>query len=133
MIIYRPIDIEEEIRLALKDYFTIYCRPLPDDFRTPSLLVTATGGDTKNHVDTFTVVLDARAKEDADADELLRNAVAVLETQAKQQFGALRNVKLNTMGSWGADPVRPDLKMRSATLRVTAHRETAEIVFTGGQ
>lgn len=129
MIIYRPVDIEEEIRLALKNYFTTYVRPLPNDFKTPSLLITATGGSTKNRVDTFTVVIDARAKEDADADELLRNAIGVLEEQARVQVGALRNVKVNSMGSWGADPVRPELKMRSATLRVTAHRESAEIVF----
>lgn len=127
MKILRPTDIEDEIRKALADKFTVYVRPLPADFRTPSLLITATGGATTNEVDTFTVVIDARAETDAEADELIRNAVGVLEYQAKHQVGALRFADLNALANWRTDPVRPDLKMRTATARVVAHREEITI------
>lgn len=123
MIILRPTDIEDEIRKALKDVFTTYVRPLPADFAIPSLLITATGGTTANTVDTFTVTIDARAETDAEADELIRNAIGVLEHQTSQQVGALRFVELNALANWRTDPVRPELKMRTATARVVAHRE----------
>lgn len=123
MNILRPTDIEEEIRLALKDTFTVYVRPLPKNFSVPSLLITSTGGTTANTVDTFTVTIDARAETDAEADELIRNAIGALEYQAGQQVGALRFVELNALANWRTDPVRPDLKMRTATARVVAHRE----------
>lgn len=116
------IDIEDEIRTALTSYFTIYCRPLPENFTTPSLLVTWAGGEEENSIDTFDVVLDARAKEDADANELLRKAIGALKEIARQQTTALRHVEVNSQGSWGSDPVRPDLAMCSARLRVTAHQ-----------
>ena len=79
MKILRPTDIEDEIRKALADYFTVYVRPLPKNFAVPSLLITATGGTTANTVDTFTVTIDARAETDAEADALIRNAIGVLE------------------------------------------------------
>lgn len=123
MIILRPTDIEDEIRKALKDVFTTYVRPLPDNFAVPSLLITATGGTSANTVDTFTVTIDARAETDAEADELIRNAIGVLEYQTSQQVGALRSVELNALANWRTDPVRPELKMRTATARVVAHRE----------
>ena len=124
MNILRPVDIENEIRLALKDYFTIYCRPLPKAFTTPSLLVTATGGNSTKEIDTFTVVIDARAETDAAAVELMNNALGALEVRSREQFGALRNVSLNSLARWGSDPVRPDLKLCTATVLVTAHRES---------
>ena len=124
MNILRPVDIENEIRLALKDYFTIYCRPLPKTFTTPSLLVTATGGRSTKEIDTFTVVIDARAETDAAAVELMNNALGALEVRSREQFGALRNVSLNSLARWGSDPVRPDLKLCTATVLVTAHRES---------
>lgn len=127
MEILRPTDIEDEIRKALAEKFTTYVRPLPANFRTPSLLITATGGSTTNAVDSFTVVIDARAETDAEADELIRNAIGVLEYQAKHQAGALRFAELNALANWRTDPVRPDLKMRSATARVIAHREEINI------
>lgn len=127
MNILRPVDIEDQIRLALKDTFTVYVRPLPEKFTTPSLLVTAAGGSTDNTIDTFTVSLDARAETDGAAYELLSSALGVLEYQAQHQTGALRNVIINSLARWGTDPVRPDLKMCSATVLVTAHRESATI------
>jgi hypothetical protein len=124
MNILTPVDIENEIRLALKDYFTIYNRPLPKNFTTPSLLVTATGGSSTNEIDTFTVVIDARAETDAAAVTLINSAIGVLEVRCAEQFGALRNVSLNSLARWGSDPVRPDLKLCTATVLVTAHRES---------
>ena len=123
MKILRPTDIEDEIRKALADYFTVYVRPLPKNFAVPSLLITATGGTTAKTVDTFTVTIDARAETDAEADALIRNAIGVLEEVAKDQIGALRFAELNALANWRTDPVRPELKMRTATARVVAHRE----------
>ena len=123
MKILRPTDIEDEIRKALADYFTVYVRPLPKNFTVPSLLITATGGTTANTVDTFTVTIDARAETDAEADALIRNAIGVLEYQAATQNGALRFADLNALANWRTDPVRPELEMRTATARVVAHRE----------
>lgn len=122
MNILRPVDIEEEVRLALKDYLTTYVRPLPANYDLPNLLITATGGQTSNTVDTFTVTLDARAETDAEAFDYLSTALGVLEKQAQEQVGALRNVMINSLARWGTDPVRPDLKLCTATVLVTAHR-----------
>ena len=127
MNILRSVDIEDEIRLALKDYVTIYCRPLPDKFTVPSILVTTTGGRSENTLDAFTVVLDARAKTDYEADELIRNALGILEEQTRNQVGALRNVTVNSLARWGSDPARPDLKLRTVTIIVTAHKESHQI------
>lgn len=123
MEILRSIDIENIIRLALTDYFQIYCRPLPEKFTVPSLEVSRAGGTDKSTIDTFDVVLDSRAKSEAEADELLRTAVGALKQIAKEQTTPLRHVEVNTSGSWGTDPVRPDLAMCSARLRIVAHQE----------
>lgn len=128
--IYRSIDIEDAIRSALAPYMTVYCRPLPEKFDTPSVLVQGTGGETeasasgKGKVDTFTVVLDSRADIEADALELIRTAVAILETTKDEGFAY---VAINSLYSWGTDPARPDLAMCSATLQVKAHREVITI------
>lgn len=127
MIILKPIDIEEEVRLALKDYLTTYVRPLPEKFAVPSVLVTATGGNSEDTIDKFIVSLDSRAETDAEALDTLSTAIGVLEARAQQQFGALRNVALNSLASWGVDPVRPDLKLCTATVIVTAHRQAQTI------
>lgn len=127
MNILRPVDIEEQARLALKDYFTTYVRPLPANYTLPCLLITATGGTSNNEVDTFTLTLDARAETDAEAYELITTALGALEKQGQNQFGALRNVILNSLARWGSDPVRPDLKLCTATVLVTCHREAYEI------
>lgn len=125
--IIRSIDIEDVIRAALDGYFTIYCRPLPSKFIVPSLEISSVGGTDENTIDTFDVVLDARAKEDADANELLRNAIGALKAIAAQQTTAIRHVTVNASGSWGSDPVRPDLAMYSARLRIIAHQEKITI------
>lgn len=122
--IRRSIDIEDEIRIALKDYMTVYCRPLPANFSIPCILVTQVGGtDQDGQVDTFDATLDARATNAADANETLRNAVAILRKVAGDQTTAIRHVEVNSSGSWGNDPVRPDLAMYSARVRVWAHLE----------
>ena len=127
MNILKPVDIENEVRLALADYFETYCPPLPERYGLPNLLIRCTGGTTRNTVDTFTVVLDARAETDASAYDLLSSALGVLEEQANRQVGALRNVMINSLARWGSDPARPDLKLCTATVLVVAHREAAEI------
>ena len=127
MNILRPVDIEDEIRKAMKDYLTVYVRPLPANFTTPSILVTATGGSSENTIDTFTVVLDARAETDEEAFTLIRTAQGLLEAQAHSQVGALRNVSINSLARWGNDPARPDLKLCTLTVLVTAHRESFNI------
>ena len=127
MIINRSIDIEDAVRAVLSKYMTAYCRPLPAEYSLPNVLVTATGGDTasassgKGKVDTFVVVLDARAEAEAEAMESVRNAVAILEAAGRSE--GISHIEVNSLYSWGADPVRPDLAMCSATLMVTAHRE----------
>lgn len=127
MNILRPIDIEDEARQALSDYFTTYVRPLPANYTLPCLLITATGGTSNNEVDTFTLTLDARAETDAEAYELLTTALGTLEEQAKNNVGALRHLVINSLARWGSDPVRPDLKLCTATVLVTCHREAYEI------
>ena len=127
MNILRPIDIEDEARQALSEYFTVYNRPLPANYTLPCLLITATGGTSNNEVDTFTLTLDARAETDAEAYELITTALGALEQQAKNQVGALRHLTINSLARWGSDPVRPDLKLCTATVLVTCHREAYEI------
>lgn len=127
--IRRSVDIEDEVRNALKDYLTVYCRPLPARFTTPCILVTQVGGtDANGFIDTTDIVLDARAKTSAEANETLRNAVGILREIAKTHRTAIRHVEVNSSGSWGVDPVRPDLAMYSARIRVVAHLD--ETTFT---
>lgn len=127
MEIHRSIDIEDEVRLALKDYFDIYCRPLPKDFVVPSLLVTQTGGSDDNTIDNFNITIDSRAETEAEALNLLLDATATLKEIAKLQSSKLRFVNVNTCGSWGTDPIRPDLAMATAQLTVYTHKETKTI------
>ena len=127
MKIERSIDVEEEIRVVLSDYIKTYVRPLPADFEVPSILVTAVGGTTENTVDYFDVTLDSRATEDATALDNLRNAVGILVAIAKSQTSKLSFAVVNNLGSWGKDPVRPELAMCTARLRVIAHNETVEV------
>lgn len=128
--ITRSVDIEDAIRETLDGYMTTYCPPLPADYTLPCILVQATGGDTastntgKGKVDTFMVVLDSRADTESEALEALRNAIGILESTKTEGFS---HVEVNSLYSWGTDPVRPDLKMCSAALQVTAHRETVTI------
>ena len=126
--IKRSVDIEDEVRIALKDHLTAYCRPLPKDFSLPCILITQVGGtDQDGQIDTFEVTLDARADNAADANETLRNAIGILRKAAGDQTTAIRFVEVNSSGSWGSDPARPDLAMYSARIRVVAHLETKSI------
>lgn len=127
MIINRSIDVEDEVRQALSGYVTAYCRPLPKDFTVPSILVQQVGGTDANTIDSFEVVLDARADTDAEANETLRTAIGILKAVTANQTTALRHVSVNSSGSWGNDPVRPDLAMCSARIRVIAHEERTEV------
>ena len=127
MIINTSIDIENEVRIALSPYITTYCRPLPSEYALPHILVTQVGGKADSTIDTFSVVLDSRAETDAGAKETLNRAVGILTQVAKEQTTALRHVTLNSSGSWGSDPVRPDLSMCSARLEIVAHQTTMEV------
>lgn len=127
MIINRSIDVEDEVRQALSGHIKAYCRPLPKDFTVPSILVQQVGGTDANTIDSFEVVLDARAETDAEANETLRNAIGILKAVTANQTTALRHVSVNSSGSWGNDPVRPDLAMCSARIRVIAHEERTEV------
>lgn len=127
MEILRSIDIEDTVRKVLANYFTAYCRPLPKNYTLPCILVSQVGGYDINKVDTFEIVLDFRAEDEATALLTLRNAVGILRQAVKIQNTPINNIKVNSSGSWGSDPVRPDLAMCSARIRVTAHLETATI------
>lgn len=125
--IERSIDVEDAIREVLSDYMTSYVRPLPASLVVPSVEITAVGGKSENKVDHFEIVLDSRAKLEAEALENLRNAIGIIIKIAKSQTTALRFAEVNTLSSWGKDPVRPDLAMCSARLSVIAHIETVEV------
>lgn len=127
MIIKLQIDIEDEIRKALSPYLTTYCRPLPKNFTLPCILVSKAGGSDTDTIDRFLVVIDSRAKTEAEADEKLRIALGILKETAALQTSALRHITVNSSGSWGGDPVRPDISMCSATLEVIAHQTTMEV------
>lgn len=127
MIINRSIDVEEAIRVSLGEYMQTYVKPLPANFTVPSVEITAVGGSEMDTIDTFDVTLDSRAEHEAEAYENLRNAIGIIIEIAKSQATALRVVNVNSLGSWGKDPVRPDLAMCSARLRVIAHVETVEV------
>lgn len=123
-----PIDIEDEVRQALAVYLpNVVAGDLPPNFSTPILRVRQTGGDTANTIDTFNLTIDARATTDVGALDLIHKAQGVLEAQCKAQFGSLRHVEINSLASWGSDPVRPDLKLRTLTCSVTAHRSSLDI------
>jgi hypothetical protein len=127
MDILRSIDIEDTVREVLAGHITAYCRPLPKDYTLPCILISQVGGSDINQVDTFEVTLDSRAEDEATALLALRNAVGILRASVKTQTTPIRNITVNSSGSWGSDPVRPDLAMCSARIRVTAHLEKALI------
>lgn len=127
MIIERTFDIEDEVRKALSSYFTIYCRPLPKNFKLPSLLVTMTGGNDNKKIDGCDIIIDARAKNEAEALNLLLDATATLKAIAQNQNTNIRYVEINSSGSWGVDPIRPDLALASARLRIYTHKVEKEI------
>ena len=123
MIIERQVDIEDVVRVALGDYLTAYVRPLPASFGLPNILITQVGGSESDKIDSFDVVLDARAETEAEAMTYLRNAIGLLKSISSNQTSEIRDVTVNSSGSWGVDPVRPELAMCSARIRVVAHLE----------
>ena len=127
MVINKSVDVEEEIRTALAPYLTAYCRPLPKHYTLPNILITQVGGTTTGTIDTFSVVLDSRARREAEALDTLNTAIGIIKQTAKEQTTAMRHVTVNTSGSWGIDPVRPDLAMCSARIEVVAHQTTEEV------
>ena len=127
MFINQSIDVEDEIRQALDPYLTAYVRPLPAEYDLPNILITQVGGTTAQTIDTFSAVLDSRAHTEAEALGYLNRAVGILKQVAKEQTTALRHVTVNSSGSWGNDPVRPDLAMCSARIEVVAHQFTTEV------
>ena len=127
MTINKSIDVENEVRTALTDYQTVYCRPLPAEYNLPHILVTQVGGTDYQTVDTFEVVLDSRAETEAEALDYLNTAIAILKQVAREQTTALRYVTVNSSGSWGNDPVRPDVAMCSARLSIVAHQQSMEV------
>lgn len=127
MKIKRSIDVEGAVRELLKDHMTAYCRPLPSDFTVPSVLVTQVGGGDTDEIDTFEITLDSRAETEAEALEQLRNANGVLKAKAGGGDTPVRHVSVTSSGSWGADPVRPDLAMCSSRLVIVAHIEEVTI------
>ena len=131
MDIKRSIDIENEVRLALAPFLPCYCRPLPEDFSVPSILAQQVGGTDQSDIDTFDVVLDARAETPGEAQLTLRTALGVLRAVAEQQTTEIRHMEINSSGAWGNDPVRPDLAMCSARVRLVAHIENTEVIENG--
>ena len=81
------------------------------------------------NIDTVEVTLDARATDEGTANETRRNAIALLRKAAGEQTTAIRHISVNTSGSWGSDPVRPDLSMYSARISVVAHLENKTITY----
>lgn len=121
------IDIENEIQQALNPYMTAYCRPLPKNLELPSVEIRKIGGTEENTIDTFMVMLYARAETEYEADLLSRKATGLLIKIADEQTTALRHVTINSLGGWNADPVRPDLAMCTVTLMVRAHKTSMEV------
>lgn len=121
------IDVENEIQSALSPYVTAYCRPLPKTLALPSVEIRKIGGTETNTIDTFMVMLYARAETEYDADLLARKATGLLIKIADEQTTALRYVTINSLGGWSADPVRPDLAMCTVTLMVRAHKTIMEV------
>ena len=127
MKIKRNIDIEETIRAAIANNITAYVRPLPADFTVPSILITQVGGSEADDIDTFEVTIDSRAGDEETALTNLRTAIGIIRHAAETQTTDLRYAAINTLASWGRDPVRPELAMCTARLRVVAHIETTEV------
>lgn len=127
ILIERSIDIEDEVRKALSSHLTVYVKPLPPKYEIPCILIAQVGGSEVYKIDTFSIVLDSRAKHEAQANEYLRNAIGILSKISKNQSTNIRNIKVNSLGGWGRDPVRPELAMYSARIEVTAHMEKTEV------
>ena len=127
----RPIDIEDLVRTILADYgLTAFCRPLPESYSLPNILISAVGGyqDKDWHgidqFDRFIVNLNCRAEDEASALETIRSAIGILQNE---QGNKLCSVTVNSAYSWGRDSVRPDLAMCGSTLIIAARPENFTI------
>ena len=125
--IQTSVDIEYEIQKILASYMTVYCRPLPAGFTMPCILVTKVGGSDRDTVDNTEIVLDSRAERESQAIALLNKAVGILRKVSRESTTPVRHIQVTSSGSWGVDPVRPDIAMCSARVSVTAHLETITI------
>ena len=120
MIIKKSKDIEYLVQQTLDPYIKTYCE-LPKNYVLPNLVVRRIGGTElvdwsgTGHLDRFTIQLYCRAEDEGTAQDTLSKAVGILK--ASDNF---RNVVNNTdLGSWGSDPVRPDLALFSVTLIIS--------------
>lgn len=125
--IQTSVDIEYEIQKILTSYMTAYCRPLPANFTMPCILVTKVGGSDRDTIDSTEIVLDSRAPRETQAVALLNKAVGILRKISRESTTPVRHIQVTSSGSWGVDPVRPDIAMCSARVSVTAHLETITI------
>ena len=125
--IQTSVDIEYEIQKILASYMTVYCRPLPVGFTMPCILVTKVGGSDRDTIDNTEIVLDSRAERESQAIALLNKAVGILRKVSRESTTPVRHIQVTSSGSWGVDPVRPDIAMCSARVSVTAHLETITI------
>lgn len=125
----KPTDIEYLVQQVLSPYITTYCRPLPQSYSLPNILVARVGGTEmtdwsgRGHIDHFTIQLYCRAEDEGTAQDTLGKAVGILKAS-----DVFRNVQNNTdLGRWGNDPVRPDLSLFSVTLIISASLEEETI------
>ena len=117
----RSIDIEDAARVVLSEHYTAYVDPLPASYSLPFIRVTSAGGSEANQIDTFTVVIEGYADNDAEACEITRNAVGILK-DFKNWY-----VRENTKATRFQDPLRPDLCRYRSTVLITAHQEEFEL------
>ena len=127
MQIQTSVDFEYEVQKILETYMTAYCRPLPANFTTPCILVTKVGGSDRDTVDSAEIVLDSRAPRESQAVALLNKAVGILRKISRESTTPIKHIQVTSSGSWGVDPVRPEIAMCSARMSVTAHLETTNI------
>lgn len=120
MIINKSQDIEYLVQQTLDPYITTYCE-LPKSYGLPNIVVRRVGGTElvdwagTGHLDNFSIQLYCRAEDEGTAQDTLSRAVGILK--ASDNF---RNVVNNTdLGSWGSDPVRPDLALFSVMLIIS--------------
>lgn len=128
MIYYKSIDVEDEIRKALKQQgITAYCQPLPAKYTLPHIEIYNAGGSEDQTIDRFLVALNARGDLAGDVIDFINDAIGRLIGVAKQQTTALRWVAVNAKPVAVPDSVRPDLTMYRATIEVVLHQEKLEV------
>lgn len=128
MIYYRSIDVEDEIRKALKQQdITAYCQPLPARYKLPHIEIYNAGGSENQTIDRYLVGLNARSELAEDAINFINDAIGRLIAVTREQTTKLRFVRVNAKPTRVPDSVRPDLTMYRATIEVTLHQEKVEV------